>query len=105
VLEETAVAAAAAVVVGGPAGLPPPFFLFWGENSKIYKPRKRGKIDGPRITISIIPNFNASSRPLAWATIPIAVLSNCQLWRQEGMEHIVLHALSSPELAILHLRQ
>ncbi len=36
------------VMSRGSGGSSSPLFLFWRENSKIRKPRKRGKIDGPR---------------------------------------------------------
>jgi hypothetical protein len=93
----------------GSSGSSPPLFFYSGgktQNSKAKKERKnRWHTELTTIAISVIPNFNAHSRPLAWATIPIAVLSNRQLWRQDHMEHIMLHAVSSPELAILRLRQ
>jgi hypothetical protein len=96
-------------MLGGPVGLPPPFLFYSGRKTQNLKAKKERKNRGPTelttIAISVIPNFNAPSRLLAWATIPIAVLSNRQLWRRDRIEHIVLHAVLSPKLAILRLRQ
>ncbi len=93
---------------GSSGSSPPPFFYSGGktQNLKAKKERKnRWPTELTTIAISVIPNFNAPSRLLAWATIPIALLSNRQLWRRNRMEHIMLHVVSSPELAILRLRQ
>ena len=88
------------MVIGGPVGLPPLFFLLAG-NSKTEEQKKRGKRDGrrtDRVTISVMPQFHCTLPPAPppYPTIPIPVRSNRQLWQCHCMEHIVLHAVTSP---------
>ncbi len=55
----------------GSGGSSSPLFLFWRENSKIRKPRKRGKIDRPRTE-----NHCHFRHPLFRSTLPPAGLGN-----------------------------
>ena len=88
---------------GSGGSSPPPFFYSGGKlkTRRAKKERKNRRTkDWRRSPFPSAPIFNAPPPAALVATINLAVFSNHRFWRRDGITHIVLRAVSSPELAI-----